>query len=51
MAMTKVTPATVIAGYLSSGVTLRTTAGRLGHSDGGATTLKIDADWMTETSR
>jgi integrase len=36
---------------LSAGVDLRTTAGRLGHSDGGATTLKIYADWMPATDR
>jgi integrase len=31
---------------LSSGVDLRTTAGRLGHADGGATTLRFYADWI-----
>jgi len=36
---------------LSAGVDLRTTAGRLGHSDGGATTLKVYADWMPATDR
>lgn len=36
---------------LASGVDLRTTAGRLGHSDGGATTLKVYADWMPATDR
>lgn len=30
---------------LAAGVDLRTTAGRLGHSDGGATTLKVYASW------
>jgi integrase len=30
---------------LAAGVDLRTTAGRLGHSDGGATTLRVYADW------
>jgi integrase len=30
---------------LAAGVDLRTTAGRLGHSDGGATTLKVYANW------
>jgi integrase len=36
---------------LAAGVDLRTTAGRLGHSDGGATTLKVYADWMPATDR
>ena len=31
---------------LASGVDLRTTAGRLGHSDGGATTLRVYASWV-----
>src|SRR5205085_7480854 len=30
---------------LAAGVDLRTTAGRLGHSDGGATTLRHYANW------
>jgi integrase len=30
---------------LTAGVDLRTTAGRLGHGDGGATTLKVYASW------
>jgi integrase len=30
---------------LAAGVDLRTTAGRLGHGDGGATTLKVYASW------
>jgi integrase len=30
---------------LAGGVDLRTTAGRLGHSDGGATTLRVYASW------
>lgn len=30
---------------LAAGVDLRTTAGRLGHSDGGATTLRVYAAW------
>ncbi len=36
---------------LAAGVDLRTTAGRLGHSDGGATTLKVYAHWMQSTDR
>lgn len=36
---------------LSAGVDLRTTAGRLGHSDGGATTLRVYADWLPATDR
>jgi integrase len=36
---------------LAAGVDLRTTAGRLGHGDGGATTLKVYADWMPATDR
>lgn len=36
---------------LAAGVDLRTTAGRLGHTDGGATTLKVYADWMPATDR
>ena len=36
---------------LAAGVDLRTTAGRLGHSDGGATTLKVYADWAPATDR
>jgi integrase len=31
---------------LTNGVDLRTTAGRLGHSDGGATTMRAYADWI-----
>jgi integrase len=30
---------------LAAGIDLRTTAGRLGHGDGGATTLKVYASW------
>ena len=30
---------------LAAGVDLRTTAARLGHSDGGATTLRVYASW------
>ncbi len=36
---------------LAAGVDLRTTAGRLGHSDGGATTLRVYADWLPATDR
>ena len=36
---------------LAAGVDLRTTAGRLGHGDGGATTLKVYASWMQEVDR
>ncbi|MDQ1293069.1 MAG: integrase, partial [Actinomycetota bacterium] len=36
---------------LAAGVDLATTAGRLGHSDGGATTLKFYADWIPATDR
>jgi integrase len=31
---------------LAAGVDLRTVAGRLGHADGGATTLKVYAAWV-----
>ena len=31
---------------LTGGVDLRTIAGRLGHSDGGATTLRVYAHWV-----
>jgi integrase len=34
---------------LAAGVDLRTTAGRLGHADGGATTLRVYADWLPAT--
>ena len=34
---------------LAAGVDLRTTAGRLGHSDGGATTLRHYAHWTRPT--
>jgi integrase len=36
---------------LAAGVDLRTTAGRLGHTDGGATTLRVYADWMPAVDR
>jgi hypothetical protein len=36
---------------LAAGVDLRTTAGRLGHSDGGATTLKVYANWTKPADR
>lgn len=36
---------------LAAGVDLRTTAGRLGHSDGGATTLRVYADWTKPADR
>jgi hypothetical protein len=36
---------------LAAGVDLRTTAGRLGHSDGGATTLRVYADWVPSSDR
>ena len=36
---------------LAAGVDLRTTAGRLGHGDGGATTLKVYASWMQSVDR
>ena len=36
---------------LAAGVDLRTTAGRLGHGDGGATTLKIYASWTQKVDR
>jgi len=36
---------------LAAGVDLRTTAGRLGHADGGATTLRVYADWLPATDR
>jgi integrase len=36
---------------LAAGVDLRTMAGRLGHSDGGATTLKVYADWLPASDR
>jgi integrase len=36
---------------LAAGVDLRTTAGRLGHADGGATTLKVYADWKPAVDR
>jgi integrase len=36
---------------LAAGVDLRTTAGRLGHSDGGATTLRVYASWTQAADR
>jgi integrase len=36
---------------LTAGVDLRTVAGRLGHSGGGATTLRVYAAWVTTTDR
>jgi integrase len=36
---------------LAAGVDLRTTAGRLGHSDGGATTLRVYASWTQPADR
>jgi site-specific recombinase XerD len=36
---------------LSSGVDLRTVAGRLGHGGGGATTLRVYAKFVTEPDR
>ena len=36
---------------LSSGVDLRTVAGRLGHGSGGATTLRVYAAWVPESDR
>jgi integrase len=36
---------------LAAGVDLRTTAGRLGHSDGGATTLRVYASWTKPADR
>ncbi len=36
---------------LSSGVDLRTVAGRLGHGGGGATTLRVYAAWVGEADR
>jgi integrase len=36
---------------LTSGVDLRTVAGRLGHGGGGATTLKVYAAWVTEADK
>jgi integrase len=36
---------------LTAGVDLRTVAGRLGHSGGGATTLRVYAAWVSEADR
>lgn len=36
---------------LNAGVDLRTVAGRLGHSGGGATTLRVYAAWVSESDR
>ncbi|MBI4936323.1 MAG: GntR family transcriptional regulator, partial [Actinobacteria bacterium] len=36
---------------LAAGVDLRTTAGRLGHGDGGATTLRVYASWTRPADR
>jgi hypothetical protein len=36
---------------LAAGVDLPTTAGRLGHGDGGATTLRVYANWTPPTDR
>jgi integrase len=36
---------------LTAGVDLRTVAGRLGHGGGGATTLRVDAAWVSESDR
>ncbi|MDT7588095.1 MAG: integrase [Pseudonocardiales bacterium] len=36
---------------LSSGIDLRTVAGRLGHGGGGATTLRVYAKFVTEPDR
>jgi site-specific recombinase XerD len=36
---------------LASGVDLRTVAGRLGHSSGGATTLKVYAAWVARADQ
>jgi integrase len=36
---------------LTSGVDLRTVAGRLGHGGGGATTLRVYAAWVDESDR
>lgn len=36
---------------LAAGVDIRTVAGRLGHGDGGATTLKVYAAWVAEADR
>lgn len=39
------------AELLSAGVDLRTTAGRLGHSGGGSTTLRVYAAWTSEADQ
>lgn len=36
---------------ITSGVDVRTVAGRLGHSGGGATTLKVYSAWVSETDQ
>jgi integrase len=36
---------------LASGVDLRIVAGRLGHSSGGATTLKVSAAWVARADQ
>ena len=36
---------------LAAGVDIRTVAGRLGHGDGGATTLKVYAAWVAEADK
>jgi integrase len=36
---------------LTAGVDLRTVAGRLGHSGGGATTLRVYAAWVQASDR
>jgi integrase len=36
---------------LSSGVDLRTVAGRLGHGGGGTTTLRVYAAWVSESDK
>jgi len=39
------------AELVAAGVDLRTVAGRLGHGNGGATTLKVYAAWVDEADR
>lgn len=36
---------------ITAGVDLRAVAGRLGHGGGGATSLRVYADWVTESDR